>query len=506
SSPLSLPILLLLSFLILLSREGHVGIADPFHSSHSSLFPMAIFRMLDDSPHALVHERAQKIASPNLMLPLLFFSQVEPEKAVMDYISSFDIRLGKETYFAGESIEGSVLLENTENIKIKGIRVLLRGKVHATLKVVKSGERRTMKDDQYIIDEKTVIWGNDKSAEVEVIPILPRGVHQLPFTFEIPQTALPCSLESRYGTIRYYIKVIIDIPYASSPQGIKYFTVIGPHIDCMEQKYLSPLTGQDRMTTCCMCCQRGALAMRVTMDRTAYHVEYFIDKGVLGESKSLVCTVFEHKSPPIAANKAGKYDSTLENPICLPVVPPTLVGVCRLVQIYYNLKVCLEDEKGNESLPLDFPLTVATLPYHVPNTPMPLIDYEFCSNHVEGGKYVSPEFRLGQVYDGEDGEQREEEIVLYRPVYVKIADRRTIRPTKDFKGSHTHMAGSMQSILTDNGGRRRSGAATPTIVTGRKHDEEMAQEIIDKVSAAIEKIELKEETRPLINGEATETK
>lgn len=102
------------------------------------------------------------------------------------------------------------------------------------------------------------------------------------------------------------------------------------------------------------------------------HVEYFIDKGVLGESKSLVCTVFEHKyvlflisslvicriaaskqstdqaskitkivcrSPPIAANTAGKYDSTLETPICLPVVPPTLVGVCRLVQIYYNLKV-----------------------------------------------------------------------------------------------------------------------------------------------------------------------
>ncbi|GMR36254.1 hypothetical protein PMAYCL1PPCAC_06449, partial [Pristionchus mayeri] len=482
----------------------------------------------DSSTHALVHEKTHKIASPNLMLPLLFFPQVEPEKAVMDYISSFDIRLGKETYFAGESIEGSVLLENTENIKIKGIRVLLRGKVHATLKVVKSGERRTMKDDQYIIDEKTVIWGNDKAAEVEVIPILPRGVHQLPFSFEIPQTALPCSLESRYGTIRYYIKVIIDIPYASSPQGIKYFTVIGPHIDCMDQKYLSPLTGQDRMTTCCMCCQRGALAIRVTMDRTAYvcgenirvraqvenrqpsqqvinikliqHVEYFIDKGVLGESKSLVCTVFEHKSPPIAANTAGKYDSTLETPICLPVVPPTLVGVCRLVQIYYNLMVCLEDEKGNESLPLDFPLTVATLPYHVPNTPMPLIDYEFCSNHVEGGKYVSPEFRLGQVYDGEDGEQREEEIVLYRPVYVKIADRRAIRLNKDFKGSHAHMAGSMQSILTDNGGRRRSGAATPTIVTGRKHDEEMAQEIIEKVSAAIEKIELKDETRPLING------
>ncbi|KAK6018575.1 hypothetical protein OSTOST_15833 [Ostertagia ostertagi] len=63
----------------------------------------------------------------------------------MDYISSFDIRLAKEIFYAGERINGSVLLENTENIKIKGIRVLLRGKVHATLKVVKSGESRRSK-------------------------------------------------------------------------------------------------------------------------------------------------------------------------------------------------------------------------------------------------------------------------------------------------------------------------------------------------------------------------
>lgn len=34
------------------------------------------------------------------------------------------------------------------------------------------------------------------------------------------------------------MKVIIDIPYASSPQGIKYFSLIAPHIDCMEEKYL----------------------------------------------------------------------------------------------------------------------------------------------------------------------------------------------------------------------------------------------------------------------------
>ncbi|ETN74243.1 arrestin domain protein, partial [Necator americanus] len=368
------------------------------------------------------------------------------------------------------------------------IRVLLRGKVHATLKVVKSGERRTIKDDQYVLDEKMLIWGKDKTDESEVVPILARGLHQFPFAFDLPQSTLPCSLESRHGTIRYYIKVIIDIPYASSPQGIKYFTVIGPHIDCMEEKYLSPLSGQDRKTTCCWCCRRGALALRVVLDRTAYvcgenirvraqvenrqstqqlisikliqHVEFFIDKGVLGESKAVTCVVFDHKSPSITPNSQGKYDSTLEQPIRLPVVPPTLIGICRLLQIYYILRICLVDEKGNESLHLEFPLTVATVPYRIPNAPQPPIEYDFCANHVEGGKYVSPEFRLGQVYDGEINEEcREEEIVLYRPVYARLAERRIVspHPTKELRsGSFTRIADSSQSMITESNGRRRS--------------------------------------------------
>ncbi|PAV76029.1 hypothetical protein WR25_02845 [Diploscapter pachys] len=407
----------------------------------------------------------------------------------MDYISSFDIRLSKDVYYAGETVAGSVLLENTENIKVKGIRVLLRGKVHATLKVVKSGERRTIKDDQYVLDEKLLLWGKDKNDESEGCPILARGSHQFPFAFELPQSTLPCSLESRHGTIRYYIKVIIDIPYASSPQGVKYFTIIGPHIDCMEEKYLSPLSGQDRKTICCWCCQRGALALRITVDRTAYvcgenirvraqvenrqsspqlitirltqHVEYFIDKGVLGENKSTNCIVFEHKSPPIAPNSQGKYDSTLEQPIKVPVVPPTLIGVTRLLQIYYIMRICLEDEKGNENLPLDFPITIATVPYRIPNSSPPPIEYDFCANHVEGGKYISPEFRLGQVYDGEGEENnREEEIVLYRPVYAKISERKVGSPhySKDLRsGSFTRIADSTLQMLTEsNGSRRRS--------------------------------------------------
>lgn len=43
------------------------------------------------------------------------------------------------------------------------------------------------------------------------VPILPRGVHQYPFRFQLPESALPCSFESKPGYIRYYIKVSLAI-------------------------------------------------------------------------------------------------------------------------------------------------------------------------------------------------------------------------------------------------------------------------------------------------------
>jgi len=42
---------------------------------------------------------------------------------------------------------------------ILGIRLVLRGKAHVEWRITKAGERRTVRDDEYYIDEKKVIWG-----------------------------------------------------------------------------------------------------------------------------------------------------------------------------------------------------------------------------------------------------------------------------------------------------------------------------------------------------------
>lgn len=65
-----------------------------------------------------------------------------------------------------------------------------------------------------------------------------RGRHHYPFHFQLPDSIIPCSFESKIGTIRYYVRVNINIPYASCPQSIRYFTVVGPNIDCMDDRFL----------------------------------------------------------------------------------------------------------------------------------------------------------------------------------------------------------------------------------------------------------------------------
>ncbi|KHJ41919.1 arrestin domain protein [Trichuris suis] len=349
----------------------------------------------------------------------------------MDCITRLDIVLDKEVYSAGDDIHAYVVIDNNDNVKIRGIRAVLRGRAHAEWKIMRSGERRTVKDDQVLLDEKLLVWGKDRHEE-GCFPILPVGYHRFPMVFSLPaDPPLPYSFESKSGTIRYFIRVVVDIPYASSPHCTKYFSVIGPPIDCMEEKYQTPMVGEDKRNDWSWCCLRGSIGLQILLERTAYmcgevigvkHVEYFINKGVLGVAKTVSYVVLEHQTPRVLPRSRRRFDTSLEKTFKLPVVPPTLIGFCRLIQIYYVLTVSLEILKATKSrLSIDFPFTVATVPPRHTLKPAPTLSYVYCSSHVEGGMYVSPEFQLGQVYDGSTTEH--DHILLYRPVYVCISDR-----------------------------------------------------------------------------------
>ncbi|KAK7101238.1 arrestin domain-containing protein 3-like [Littorina saxatilis] len=416
----------------------------------------------------------------------------------MDFLQTFDLDLDKEIYYAGETVSGRVLVENTENMRFTGIRLHIRGKAHAEWKITRAGERRTIRQDEHYIDDRQTLWGKghgqEASDDSNHVPIMPRGSHTFPFEFKLPESALPCSFESKYGTIRYYIRVTLDIPYASCPQGVKYFTIIGPHIDCMDERLLTPAQGTAKRNRCSLCCGKGPLLMRGMMERTGYccgenvrlkveiqnggdheawarcqlvqHVEFFINKGVLGLTKEIKHVIAEAESERVAPHNSSTLHS-LSDRLHVPVCPPTMVEVCGLVQIYYSLQLFLETEQDRDAAEINLPITIATLPFRIPNTPTPEVHYEEPAETVEGGNYISSEFQLGQVYMGDDTDLDIDRTIIYRPVYVTI---RASRPPSVCRST----ASSRTNLLQVPGGSRvrnmtRSRENLVVHVNGSRH-------------------------------------
>jgi len=101
------------------------------------------------------------------------------------------------------------------------------------------------------VEQQLISTGSIEKSEGSV-SILTRGQHSFPFKFQLPETSLPPSFEAKPCQIRYYVKVTLDIPYASPPQGMKYFTIVGPHIDCMDEQYLVSTFGHSSTHGVCL--------------------------------------------------------------------------------------------------------------------------------------------------------------------------------------------------------------------------------------------------------------
>ncbi|CAG2113773.1 unnamed protein product, partial [Medioppia subpectinata] len=189
------------------------------------------------------------------------------------------------------------------------IRVILRGKAHSEWKVVVSGERRTVKDDQIFVDERTTIWGKEKGEGN--MSILPRGHHSFPFKFHLPESCLPCSFEAKPCTVRGVVslKTLMERTAYCCGESIR----LKADIDNQSEENV-----------------------RLKLKLVQY-VEFFIERGVLGLSKEVNHTVLEYRGDPILPSQKSRFESS--NSFVVPIMPPTLVGICRLLQIYYVLKV-----------------------------------------------------------------------------------------------------------------------------------------------------------------------
>ena len=73
------------------------------------------------------------------------------------------------------------------------------------------------------------------------------------------------------------------------------------------------------------------------------NVEYRINKGALGLSKDVSHQVIEFHSQPVQPHSTKSFHE-LSNELQVPVMPPTMADVCRVIEIYYILKVTIRSD------------------------------------------------------------------------------------------------------------------------------------------------------------------
>jgi len=76
---------------------------------------------------------------------------------------------------------------------------------------------------------------------------------------------------------------------------------------------------------------------------------------------------------------------------------------------------------------------------------------------VEGGRYVGPEFQLGQVYDGGSAVDTND-VVLYRPVYVCVSSLRGHMTSNHFASKQTQS--NRNNVPAVVGRKRKDGSSS----------------------------------------------
>ena len=85
-------------------------------------------------------------------------------------------------------------------------------------------------------------------------------------------------------------------------------------------------------------------------------------------------TVWEFRGSKVSPHSTQNFQD-LQSHLKVPTMPPNLAEVCKLIDIYYVLKVCLGMEKSGEDLDMEFPVDIATVPYRISNQPAPELTY-----------------------------------------------------------------------------------------------------------------------------------
>ncbi|XP_050401776.1 arrestin domain-containing protein 3 [Patella vulgata] len=312
----------------------------------------------------------------------------------MGKFKTFEIVLNSphSVYFAGDILQGHVNIELNEAMKLKGIRVIFRGKafVHWTDQNMRGpGESRYREirhhsaTEEYF-DVSNTLLSKDPATKSET-RVIPAGQYTYPFQFQLPSN-IPSSFEGQYGHIRYYIKVMIEKPWRCDYTCQKVYTVICPLDLNRDPAAATPIRSQKQKKLCCLCCRTGPVSATLSLNQRGFvsgetiHVDAEITnltRRKMGatsielkmtttfftktKTRSVTQQIMKRKRGRVATGESENWNS---EPIVIPPLAPSLLIGCNIIDVRYILELRVEPVGPAFDLSIPIEIFIGTVPLH----------------------------------------------------------------------------------------------------------------------------------------------
>ncbi|XP_067651528.1 uncharacterized protein [Haliotis asinina] len=301
----------------------------------------------------------------------------------------------KEVYRKGETVTGSLVLDVTEDVTVKAVRVYLYGQTLVKWKGFSSGSHEgTM---NYVAKERYLglvhtVFGKKENTTGRN-HTLTAGRHNYRYEFNLPKEGLPSSLEVKYGAIRYWVKVEVDSPVPKFNQCWYRGITILDDINVNDPQYKASVRRQAKkqVSKVLGLGDAGTLTLRAATDRGAYCAGEMIALNVVAKNESTKdMGKLKAQLRQIVVYTANNETKTRENVIRVleetPVMkgeervwnnqllkvdaipPSTKTRFCHIIAVSYFITVLVEVPLGF-NLETTLPITIGTIPYgHTPAT------------------------------------------------------------------------------------------------------------------------------------------
>lgn len=300
----------------------------------------------------------------------------------MGKLNVFEITLSNPQgfYFSGQTVEGFLVVELSEVMKMRGIELecLGRAYVHWTEQhSTGSGKNRRTETRHYSAMEHyfnfdLLIFGPGSGST-----LLQPGRHTFPFSYTLPVN-LPSSFESFVGNVRYMIKAKINKPWKFDHKTKKMFTVVSI-LDLNQQPSATvALQGQNSKNLCCLCCKSGPISAVFHLDRAGYVPGDLVclSAEIVNNSSRRICasrvrlmmiTVYHATTKSRTVSKEVTCVSHGEiqpygrdiwscDQMIIPALPPSYLVGCSIIDIRYLLQ--LEVDPAGPAFHLEVPLEI----------------------------------------------------------------------------------------------------------------------------------------------------